>query len=98
MSRESINVEKARMLYDRHRSWAKVARFLRREDGTQFQPQSIAVAVRTADMAVEIHSARVMLAEAKNRRSSTAMHTTLLRWAGNARRRAIARASAEIGE
>jgi len=90
MSREGVNVEMARMLYDRHGSWAKVAQFLSRKDGTQFQPQSIAVAVRESDKAVEIHSAKVMLTEARNRRSSTAMHTTLLSWAGNARRRAAA--------
>lgn len=98
MSRESVNVGKARMLYDRHGSWAEVAQFLRREDGTQFQPQSIAVAVRAADMAVEIHSAKVMLTEASNRRATPVMHATLLQWAGNARRRAYARASAEITE
>jgi hypothetical protein len=98
MSRESVNVEKARMLYDRHRSWAKVAQFLRREDDTQFQPQSIAAAVSAADKAIEIHSARVMLAEARNRRASTSMHTTLLTWAGNARRRASSLSSTEAAE
>lgn len=98
MSRESVNVEKARLLYDRHRSWAKVAQFLRREDGTHFQPQSIAVAVRAADMAVEIHSAKVMLTEASNRRATPVMHATLLQWAGNARRRASAISSAEAAE
>lgn len=88
MPHQPINIDKARVLYDRHGSWAKVAQFLRREDGTQFQPQSIAVAVRAADKAVEVHSARVMLTEAQNRRASPVMHATLLRWAGNARRRA----------
>jgi len=93
MSHDSIDFERARMLYDRHGSWTKVAQLLKREDGTQFQPQSIAVAVRDADKAVEIHSAKVMLTEARNRRASTAMHSTLLNWAGNARRRAAALSS-----
>lgn len=98
MGRESVDVEKARMLYDRYGSWAKVAQSLRRGDGTQYQPQSIAVAVRAADKAVEIHSAKVMLAEARNRRASTAMHSTLLTWAGNARRRASAFSLTEATE
>jgi len=98
MSRESIDIEKARTLYDQHGSWPKVANFMRRHDGTQYQPQSIAAAVGAADKAVEVHSARVMLAEARNRRASTAMHTTLLTWAGNARRRASALSSTEAAE
>lgn len=89
MSHQKINVDQARRLYDRHGSWAKVAQFLRRESGDQFQPQSIAAAVRAADKAVEVHSARVMLTEAQNRRASPVMHATLLQWAGNARKRAL---------
>lgn len=41
------------------------------------------------------HTARVYLTEARNRRSST-FFWTLLRWAGNARRRAIE--PAEVAE
>lgn len=40
--------------------------------------------------AIEIHSARVFLAEAARRRTFNGMHANLLRWAANARKRAMA--------
>lgn len=44
----------------------------------------------TFDRDIEIHTARVLLREAMARRSSPSFHATLLLWAGNARRRAMA--------
>jgi hypothetical protein len=41
------------------------------------------------ERAAEIHAAKVYLAEAWKRGPGTRMHTTLLQWAANARRRAM---------
>lgn len=58
--RETIDVERARRLYDRLGSWRAVSEFVRRRDGSAFNPQSIFAAVRwvnltlvTSDIAVE---------------------------------------------
>lgn len=42
------------------------------------------------DREVNIHTARVLLNEARARRRSHSFHATLLEWAANARRRAAA--------
>lgn len=47
--RERIDVNLARRLYDRLRSWPAVAQALRRKNGQSFQPGSICAAVRWAD-------------------------------------------------
>lgn len=43
---------------------------------------------RTTDREVDIHTARVLLNEARSRRRSPSFHATLMEWAANARRRA----------
>lgn len=48
--RERIDVDRARRLYDKIGTWRGVAEFLRRKDGTAFQPNSIYLAVRWADL------------------------------------------------
>jgi hypothetical protein len=45
---------------------------------------------RTTDREADIHTARVLLNEARARRRSPSFHATLLEWAANARRRAAA--------
>jgi hypothetical protein len=49
MSRDCVNVDQARRLYDRLRTWPAVARVMRRGDGSRYQPPSITRAVRSAD-------------------------------------------------
>lgn len=39
---------------------------------------------------IELHTAKVLLTEAMNRRGAGSSHAVLLRWAGNARKRAMA--------
>jgi hypothetical protein len=39
---------------------------------------------------INIHTARVLLGEARNRRGAPRSHCVILEWAGNARRRAMA--------
>lgn len=48
--RERIDIDRARRLYDTLGTWRAVAEFLRRKDGTAFQPLSIFLAVRWADL------------------------------------------------
>jgi hypothetical protein len=43
--REPIDTKKARQLYDKLGTWRRVAGFLRRKDGSAFQPNSIRNAV-----------------------------------------------------
>lgn len=45
---------------------------------------------RSTDREVDIHTARVLLNEARARRRSPSFHARLLAWAANARRRAAA--------
>lgn len=42
------------------------------------------------DREINLHTARVLLAEAQNRRAAGRSHAIFLEWAGNARRRAMA--------
>ncbi len=50
MSRRRVPVARAIALYERFKSWGKVARVLRCERGISFQANSLFTAVRRADL------------------------------------------------